>query len=548
MATKNIDIVVNAKDNASRAFESIWSKIKNSLNTISIISWTVSAWLIALWKSAVSNAIKRETATTTMETMLKNTWHSSDEAIESLENLIKTQWRLWVVSSSVSLAAAKQFATFDMWAEAISTILPAFNDYIAWEKWMNATTEDAINLANGLAKAMQGNFSSLTKAWRVIDEETASLIANWNELERAQGLVQVLNSTYWWLNETLAQTTEARLQKVNNMFWSIKSQLWEALIPVVEKFLEIMETKVIPVIDNVAKWIDENPELSQSIITITASIAWLTFAISTLVPRITSIITLISWPAWIVIAIWALLTSLYMLSENTLTTQDQIVLYEQELENLRIAYENWSITIEEYIVKTQELEAKIAEAEARHRTLWGYLKDNFIWTLRSIFHPMDENNWWLRAWIDLLKMLFEWIWTVSERITNVFIKAIDSAVQKLKELRNMMKKVWVDMWNAVSSAWNSTTSRISSKIQGFATGWSVRWNVPILVWERWPELFVPSSNWNIIPNEDLNWWNITLNVNLWWVAVNNWWDEMALAEMIASTITRELELYKKGIY
>ena len=81
-----------------------------------------------------------------------------------------------------------------------------------------------------------------------------------------------------------------------------------------------------------------------------------------------------------------------MLSENTLTTKDEVVLYQQELENLRIAYENGSITMEEYIVKTQAVEAKIAEAEARHRTLGGYLKDSFINTLRSMFHPMDENN------------------------------------------------------------------------------------------------------------------------------------------------------------
>ena len=237
-----------------------------------------------------------------------------------------------------------------------------------------------------------------------------------------------------------------------------------------------------------------------------------------------------------------------MLSENTLTSQDQIVLYQEELENLRIAYENGTITMDEYIVKTQELDAKIAEAEARHRTLWGYLKDNFINTLRSIFHPLDQNNGWLRAWIDLLSMLWDWLWKVADKITNVFIKAIDGAISRLKELWEWAQKVGADISGTVSSAWKSTTSWVSSKIQWFATGWEVRGNVPILVWERWPELFVPNTNWNIVPNEDLNGWSITINVNMGWVSVNNWWDEMALAEMVASTITRELELYKKGIY
>lgn len=43
MATKEIDIVVNAKDNASKAFDSLSDKIKKNLNTIKIASGAVSA-------------------------------------------------------------------------------------------------------------------------------------------------------------------------------------------------------------------------------------------------------------------------------------------------------------------------------------------------------------------------------------------------------------------------------------------------------------------------------------------------------------------------
>jgi hypothetical protein len=71
----------------------------------------------------------------------------------------------------------------------------------------------------------------------------------------------------------------------------------------------------------------------------------------------------------LLVAISAVVGALYMLSENTLTTQDQIVLYQEELENLRIAYENGTITMDEYIVKTQELNDKIALAQAEHKTL-----------------------------------------------------------------------------------------------------------------------------------------------------------------------------------
>jgi len=41
---------------------------------------------------------------------------------------------------------------------------------------------------------------------------------------------------------------------------------------------------------------------------------------------------------------------------------------------------------------------------------------------------------------------------------------------------------------------------------------------------------------------------ITVNINMGGVAVSNEADEQSLANTIAETITRQLELYKKGIY
>lgn len=66
-------------------------------------------------------------------------------------------------------------------------------------------------------------------------------------------------------------------------------------------------------------------------------------------------------------------------------------------------------------------------------------------------------------------------------------------------------------------------------------------------------MFVPSTNGRIVKNEELNSMGagsspITVNINMGGVAVNNGADEQSLADTIAETITRQLELYKKGIY
>ena len=179
----------------------------------------------------------------------------------------------------------------------------------------------------------------------------------------------------------------------------------------------------------------------------------------------------------------------------------------------------------------------ISECEEKHRTLWWYISDNFISTLHSIMHPMDENNGWLRAWIDLLEMLWGWINSVAKTIGDVLIVALDKVVWKMKELRDWAVKVANKIsefaWGAISSA----TSWVKDKLSWFANWWSVQGNVPILVWERWPEVFVPSSNWTIIPNNQIA--GSTINVNISWVSVRNENDITSLAQEMIRQIKLE---------
>jgi len=108
----------------------------------------------------------------------------------------------------------------------------------------------------------------------------------------------------------------------------------------------------------------------------------------------------------------------------------------------------------------------------------------------------------------------------------------DDLIRKAKELAKVRSETW---W----PDWKSTR----------ANGWPVYSWQQYLVWEHWPELFIPSQNWSIVKNEDLwKWQEFTINVNMWWVVVNDWQDTQQMAEEIANTITRQLELYKKGIY
>jgi len=80
-----------------------------------------------------------------------------------------------------------------------------------------------------------------------------------------------------------------------------------------------------------------------------------------------------------------------------------------------------------------------------------------------------------------------------------------------------------------------------------ATGGPVYWGQSYLVGENGPELFVPSQNGKIVPNEKMWGEEIVVNLNMGGVVINNDSDEQELANKISETITRQLQLYKRGI-
>ena len=148
----------------------------------------------------------------------------------------------------------------------------------------------------------------------------------------------------------------------------------------------------------------------------------------------------------------------------------------------------------------------------------------------------------------------EWLATLEQEIKKrqaMYLEKLDYEKKYMAQLEIDQARQ-VEMYNQlIRKAKELAAARAEAWWPGWtrANWWPVyEWN-SYLVWEHWPELFIPSQNWSIVKNEDLwRWQEYVINVNMWWVVVNDWQDTEQLAETIAETITRQLELYKKGIY
>lgn len=571
-SSKVLEIIVKAKDQASKSFDEISKnskKLEESLKNVKKYSGIATTALVWLWAVMVKQAMDIEPVRKSFDQLSQSVGESSDAMLKSLKEASKwavseydlmlasnKAMKLWVATNTEDMTKLMKIARLygqQMWQD----VTKSFDDIVTWLWRWSAMILDNLWIVVNQTEAQEKYAQSL---WKTADELT--------DAEKKQALInQTLIEWQKALDEfgEPAQTMQERVSELKNSFTEMWTKIWTALLPVLEKVIAWIQ----PIVDKMVEWINANPELASKILITVTAISWLIFVLSSVVPAITTVIwvfttmwsfitsTLIPAVWWLstalgavglTLAVWWLREWLSWLEEKIISTDEQIALYQEQIAMLDIQLQNWTITQEQYNEKVAEYKWLIQEAEAKSRTLGWYLKDQFNEVLQMVTFKNWKFNEWRQATVTLMKMLRDWLKNVADRITNVFVKAIDSAIDRLRELWRRAQKVGADVGSTVSNAWSATKNRVADKISWFANGWHVAWNVPILVWERWPELFVPQTSWNIVPNDELQSNDVVVNVNFGGVAINNGMDATDLANTISDVITRNLELYQKWVY
>jgi hypothetical protein len=136
--------------------------------------------------------------------------------VAALNDQAQALEKLGVVTAGNITQTQSQLATFNLQTSTIEALTPAILDYVTAEKGATASTSDFKQMTNGLAQALNGNFASLTRVGFVIDENTKKQIKSGNESERAQAIIDVLNSTYKDFNKNLRATPAGQMQVLAN--------------------------------------------------------------------------------------------------------------------------------------------------------------------------------------------------------------------------------------------------------------------------------------------------------------------------------------------
>jgi len=561
MATTNLKLVMDLVDNVSsqirgvadnvdKNFDSMVKSAQNVGRTMTVIGGAVTGALGLMAREAIiaESQINRLTRIT------QNATGASDDQIKSLINQARALENVGVVSAGNIINAQAQLATFDLQIESIKTLTPALLDYAVAERGVAVSSQELQQFTNGLAQALQGNFGALTRSGFILDETTKNLIANGNETERVQALVEVLNSTYRNFNSDALLTAEGQIQRVRNQFAGMAETIGAVLLPHIARFTEILSQ----VVSRVAEWAEANPVLFERIVMVVGALGLfmaivgpILIALPTLIAGIKiagAMFLALTSPIGIVIALsTALIALLWQQTNGFEALRAKVVeVWAFLSEKLSPAFQQFkNEVLTPLIAVVAQLGSYIMQfAVASLRAMW----DTLMIVIEAIKTTINES----RFLSDLIQVTFAVAMNAGAFAVKVLIGAFNGLVSVLQFAVNLLGTfvnlaqgiggVISSVRNAVSGAGSAVSDATKLKSRDVAgnraVGGPVSRNSSYLVGENGPEIFTPSANGKISHMGG----GVGITVNITGNNISNRMDLDDIANQVGDQIIKRLQL------
>jgi hypothetical protein len=192
-------------------------------------------------------------AETKLTTVMKRRMNATDAQVQSVKDLASAQQELGVIGDELQLAGAQQLATFLNQTESVNSLIPAMNNLAAQQNGVNVTSENMVNIANLMGKALEGNVGALTRVGISFTDAQAQVLKYGDESERAAMLAQVITDNVGQMNVALAQTDAGKIKQAENTIGDLKEEIGEQLIPTQLAWAELQRDLLVPALGEVMK-------------------------------------------------------------------------------------------------------------------------------------------------------------------------------------------------------------------------------------------------------------------------------------------------------
>ena len=240
----DVDDLKKKLDTGSKEVEGFGGKLekfgKVAAAAFAAAAAAAGAYAIKLAVDGVKAAIEDEAAQLRLSNALKNVTAATDEQIAAVEKqILKTSLATGVADDKLR-PALQRLATATGSVTESQDLLNLALDISA------ATGKDVESVSNALAKAYEGNTSSLSRLG--VGLSTAEIKAIGLE-----GTVKQLAETFGGSATVQANTFEGRIARLKVSFDEAKESVGTALLPIIEKLLKFITDTAIPAFERFKK-------------------------------------------------------------------------------------------------------------------------------------------------------------------------------------------------------------------------------------------------------------------------------------------------------
>lgn len=560
----------------------LWNAVNNSWEAMTAVEWGLSdfvyyfeqwmnvvAWTIEIvvssfraWISAISNMF-----TALVKSVVKKIEDMVNNVIKAWNRVSDKFWWEWFDTISLWVWSYSEiwWEAFDNTAESATNawnkIEGAWNKM--WNNMINTYSERAVQIRNAsewLSNSLSKAFWWMKFWWLGWGDNSSSW--SWKGSNDTLKALQDEMKAYWKQTAQIKKDKQAMYKDLdkyaNDWLKNQKKVIDDVNNEFQDKFDEIQDKiddtqKNIDNLNNsisnlkqslVDLKVDENKSIAKEVITARKELKALEEQYVWLAEVANSVsMEDLQWVWWVWKFDVDLIKKYKDYQDELASMYDWMTASEQMALDKEIEYAEWYDSLnwiekikEDYRIRQEEIQnelnSKLASLEQEQATLRQYKKEQQ--------KLQDERI----KRIDEEVKKYEDMYNKVQKFEEAYMQQLESdhyrQVQMTNQLIQQREAVYRAKMRAMS-AW-ADWSR--------ATWWPVySWN-SYLVWEAWPELFVPSTNWKIVKNSDLDSISspINITIDMWWVVLNNGLDKDELLEDMENRLSRKLQLYKKWIY
>jgi hypothetical protein len=214
-----------------------------------IVALTAAGYGLTRYINTSKQAWKEESVEMQkLSTVMHNTMGARREQVDAILDLASAQQKLGVIGDEVQLSGAQELATYLQYPDSLKKILPAMNDMLAQQYGLNASQEQAQQIATMLGKVMQGQTGALSRYGYGFTQAQEKILKTGTEAQRAAVLFDVVSESVGGVNAALAETPEGKLKQLANNMGDLQERVGRlavlaesAFSPVVAKAGELLD-------------------------------------------------------------------------------------------------------------------------------------------------------------------------------------------------------------------------------------------------------------------------------------------------------------------